>query len=468
MNQKNSDLSSKIKENSIDSLQNLTIHGIPNLFREKPKTIKLFWFILTAISACLSVYFIYKTIYDFLEYEVTTEVRLIDAQSLDIPNIMICNKNQLSSSESVKYLNLIAKQIGLKDYDNNKEKMKLFLSLLSPGYILYNISFDLGRNLTLKPNQMIFECLFNNEKCDYDWFEWIFNINYGNCYRINPYKMKKQYLQNKTKRDLSQSKKANPVYGLFMKLYLGQISELNYLMPDKIIQLSIHEEKDNPFDELDLIDLPGGFESTIQIQLSKFSKYPKPYSNCMFDDMNDQDSNTKHIRETNKYYQRILRSNYKYSQSICVEFCKNDYFNQNGICKMAKSSIYIQDNLPLQHCTFNITNQNEFIDQFISEVDLVKEIIAKCLEECPLECEKLKYDTKVLLKQYPMVDVEMAREKLIKSNLLINDSYIDKDLVTVSLYFGSMSYLNYKENPLVTVYKVVSDIGGVLGLFLGK
>ena len=467
MDPQNINLSSKIKVNSIDSLQNLTTHGIPNLFREKPKTIKLFWFIITAVSACLSVYFIYKTISDYLTYEVTTEVRLIDADSLDIPNIMICNKNQLSSNESVKYLNLIAKQIGIEDYDNNKEKVKQFISLLSPGYILYNISFELGRSLTLKPKDMVFECLFNDVKCDESWFEWIFNINYGNCYRINTLKMRQDYLQNKTMVDLSKSIKANPLYGLYMKLYLGQTNELNYLMPDKMIQLSVHDEKANPFDELDLIDLPGGFDSTVQIQLSKFSKYPKPYSNCEYSLENDPDS--KIIQETNKYYKKIVKSDYKYSQSICVEFCKNDYFNRNGICKMAKSSIQIEanNNNPIQNCSFKIKNQREFMEQFFKEVELVQQIVSKCKEECPLECEKVKLDTKVLLKQYPLVDVELAREKLIQQKLLINNSNLEKDLVALTVYFGSMSYLNYKENPLVTVYKVVSDIGGVLGLFLG-
>jgi hypothetical protein len=135
---------------------------------------------------------------------------------------------------------------------------------------------------------------------------------------------------------------------------------------------------------------------------------------------------------------------------------------------MSKSSIQIENNDFSQNCRFNISTQWEFADQFIKEVNLVKEIISKCREECPLECEKIKYDTKVLLKQYPLVEVELAREKLIKNKLLINDSLLDKDLVSLNVYFGSMSYLNYKENPLVNVYKVVSDIGGVLGLFLGK
>ena len=38
---------------------------------------------------------------------------------------------------------------------------------------------------------------------------------------------------------------------------------------------------------------------------------------------------------------------------------------------------------------------------------------------------------------------------------------------TVYLYFDSVSYLNYEESPSISVYNLISNIGGLIGLLLG-
>ena len=85
---------SKIKLESIESIQSLTKHGLPNLFRTKFISSKIYWFILTLTSTIISVYFIFKTMSEYYKYNVTTKVRLKDLDQTEFPTISLCNKNQ--------------------------------------------------------------------------------------------------------------------------------------------------------------------------------------------------------------------------------------------------------------------------------------------------------------------------------------------------------------------------------------
>jgi hypothetical protein len=75
----------------------------------------------------------------------------------------------------------------------------------------------------------------------------------------------------------------------------------------------------------------------------------------------------------------------------------------------------------------------------------------ECSKMCPLECKIEQYDLFLL------------------SNELRDDSKLDeyKYLIEVDLSFDSVSYLNHEESPSITIYGLISNIGGAIGLLLG-
>jgi hypothetical protein len=75
-------LQEKLKEEDSDTEIGycLNTHGLSNIFTSKHSGFKGFWFVLTIISASLSIFFIQQTLVEYFKYNVMTEVRIIDAE----------------------------------------------------------------------------------------------------------------------------------------------------------------------------------------------------------------------------------------------------------------------------------------------------------------------------------------------------------------------------------------------------
>jgi hypothetical protein len=193
--------SKKIKHASLESIKSLTTHGIPNIFRNKYKLIKIMWILLTLGSASLSIYFIAETINEFFQFKVTTEVRLNDAKEFEFPTITICNKNQFSTKHSLSYLkNILETEPQLQSFDNQSnfvhdislidkiQQIRLFLLYTSAYRLMKNIRLLERKNLTTSIDDMLIACRYDRDiECKKSQFEWIFNRNYGNCYRFNAF-----------------------------------------------------------------------------------------------------------------------------------------------------------------------------------------------------------------------------------------------------------------------------------------
>ena len=193
--------SKKIKLASLESVKSLTTHGLPNIFRNKYKLIKIMWILLTLGSASLSIYFITETIKEFFLFKVTTEVRLNDAKEFEFPTITICNKNQFSTKHSLSYLkHILETQPELQSFNNQSnlvhdislidkiQQIRLFLLYTSAYRLMKNIPLLERKNITTSIDDMLIACKYDRDnECKKSEFEWIFNRNYGNCYRFNTY-----------------------------------------------------------------------------------------------------------------------------------------------------------------------------------------------------------------------------------------------------------------------------------------
>jgi hypothetical protein len=216
----------KIKQETSDSIQGLTTHGIPNLFRTNHVSFRFVWIFLTFGSACATAVFLTQTILEFLQFNVSTEVRLVDADAMELPTITICNKNKLSTNLSIDFMNKIIEKESLKpakrdNYDFDiKNSVRFELKYDQAKYIFADIPFEMREKMTKSIQDMLIECKFDMKSCNASDFEWIFNAKYGNCYRFN------------AKRN-GFVKRANSEFGLILNLYLGQPPELDYLGLEK-------------------------------------------------------------------------------------------------------------------------------------------------------------------------------------------------------------------------------------------
>ena len=42
------------------------------------------------------------------------------------------------------------------------------------------------------------------------------------------------------------------------------------------------------------------------------------------------------------------------------------------------------------------------------------------------------------------------------------------DLLILKIFYSSLNYMSYKESPSISIFGLISNLGGTLGLFLGK
>jgi len=64
----------RIKIKSLDLILSSTSHGLPNIFRDKRRAVKIMWLILFIIFSTIGIYMVFKTISNYLKYEVVTKI----------------------------------------------------------------------------------------------------------------------------------------------------------------------------------------------------------------------------------------------------------------------------------------------------------------------------------------------------------------------------------------------------------
>jgi hypothetical protein len=418
-----------------DSLKTVSIHGVSHLFKSKNKLSKSIWFVLSLLAIGFSVYFIVNTLIEFFEFNVTTKVRLVTANKFQLPSITICDRNKLSTQESYNFI----QNYNLLDMESptiNLIDQQIVNLKNTPAFVLFrNLTLNEIKTMSKSIESMIIWCSFDLKSCNSNDFEWIYNARYGNCYRFN---------SNSTKF----VETPNELHGFSLDLYLDYPIELNNYNMEKGIFVSIDDQLINVYNDFDdLIDVATGVETNIFLKRSVFTRYPKPYSKCQFD----------HGRKGFKYYKTITQAGYSYSQSICLSFCAHDRLG----CVLPFSSIRIPDRI---FCPINDTRNISFA---YKKNDYIP---SECLKECPLECKTTSFDYTVTTFKYPKYLANSNNEKMIANGLTNKTEVANKSLesvVRLKIYFGSMNYLEYKESPSISLFSLISNLGGTLGIFLG-
>ena len=295
--------------------------------------------------------------------------------------------------------------------------------------------------LTFKDNIMGY---YNDNLINSSDFVWIFNPFYGNCFQLNTYSNWKVQKYNDNSLQLQFK------YHDYESIIAITGKDFNNL-EENFYSIFIGDKKSNPFiEQKNVFKFENDIqEAELKITKSVFNKQKKPYSNCDF--IEDDDGNFEYPSSFDrKYYEQIKSAGYEYSQSMCISFCQVDRIGRN--CSLGFSSINAPTNLD------NLCSVNDFyspIELYFYLFDLYnfyfknENFEKECVKMCPLECKSEQYE------------LSLIRNKGYR-NLKSEGGYI-----RVDLNFDSVSYVNYEESPSISVYNLVSNIGGAIGLLLG-
>lgn len=293
----------------------------------------------------------------------------------------------------------------------------------------------------LSLNEILLLCYFNANPCNWTNFEPYINHDNTSCYRFNS---GKNYFKNWV--PILTTYKTDSFTGLNtifqIKDYQKDVSGL--LAPFKM-NIFI-QNYTSMFIGEKLYSIDSGLLVTSGITYIKVNrrfiyKLDQPFSDCI-------------KQNTNSYvsylFQYFIKNNKTYLQKDCFELCAEEIVKKICNCSdpLGFTENCIEDSKIFDcvkdYYAYYLTNE-----QF--------PLPNECLNMCPRECDSIIYD------------LDLSYLGMHQDNYLsqINASRNSTDWLHVNIYYPSLEYTIFKENPKSDPYDLFSKMGGILSLFLG-
>ena len=406
-------IKNRVKEMILDS----TSHGLPNFFRTDKKCLKIMWLSFFIVCVVISIFLITKDINQYLEYEVVTQIDIINEYPMQFPTISF----QFYRGNFIANYSLEENIVNLI-YSNSRRK---------------NISGEF-------------------EKLNSDLF--------GDYYKFNSGKN----MLNKSISFKNQTT-SGQLGGLDIEIFIGRPNEFIFPYDSLGFHISyfaiyVHNNTINSIESIDNpIKLSTGFKTDLVISKVYTDRLPLPYNDCI-DDLNELKTYDSLLV---KYILTKTKSIYR--QKDCLNLCKTQYVIEN--CNYSSLQIGFSWEVESQ---INILNESfDCYDKKFEEFAL-KNIIKYCSSSCPLECDSFEYNIEFLSTVFPSeiyAKVKLMNNPKIKSkypsdhNITLED--LRSSMVGFNVYFNNFQYTQIKQLPKKEIVDIIAGFGGTLGLFVG-
>lgn len=146
-----------------------TSHGIPRIVESKSWFRKILWLLCLLVSTGLCAFMCAKGIIEYLQFSVTSEIRIIPQNYITMPVVSICNLNMFLTPEGEYFL-----------WKNRSDPYWL-------GYLTNDPDFNLNLKQSFGFGLGMFIDVRIRGGVEYwpGWFEWYYRSDYGNCYKVN-------------------------------------------------------------------------------------------------------------------------------------------------------------------------------------------------------------------------------------------------------------------------------------------
>jgi len=230
------------------------------------------------------------------------------------------------------------------------------------------------------------------------------------------------------------------------------ISICNRLNKDFEIKILFHNYTENPkniYRKGSIIS--SGTNNFFLIKRTLDQKLESPYNECL------KDINQFAFDKTIIDY--LNKSNRKYSQVECFNLCYNLDYNLTNPCECYLASL---DEEP----SFSCGNNNSCTEQFNNNFKQIE----KCSHLCPLECDQYSYE------------IFHTPAKITGSGIInkFTDDYfysflpdfqtyenVSKTYYLINVYYENLKYTLISQQPKIELFGLISNLGGILGLFIG-
>ena len=267
----------------------------------------------------------------------------------------------------------------------------------------YTRDTDISRDLS----EVFQGCYFNhfNNPCTLNEFEHFYKKNVASDLDYNCYKFNGGRNISNHELEIRTTQLVGCYSGLILNLNLSKTDTINYFVGDNQVQPVVSE-----LDSIIESNKEAGKYVAIGIKKTVDIKIPVPYSNCT----------DKITPDISYLVKRITDLNIAYRQKNCYQLCFEIYLEKYASAR----------------------NTTQYLAYFELNYFDYK---GNCSALCPLECSSATFE---------ISQVEY-------SNVNIKDNY-----VWVNFYYNELKYTEISQTVKTTWADLVSNTGGVLGLFL--
>lgn len=456
--------SAKIKEKFVELSSSSTSHGYPNMFRTKYWSVRVMWLIFFLAATGFCAFMIYRSLNDYLSFDVVTEIRGFSEIPTDYPTITLCNLNPMISKASYKLITKYLKKNITLDLSLNAKNLtnsvtdtisKSYEDLLSAKVRSLNDAMnptygDANKKLLGVPlGQFMLYCKYNGKLCNESDFSWIYSYEYGNCYQFNSGKD-----SNMLDAEIKKSYVTGNRNGLYLELYPYEAESVYSLQSDVGLIVFVHNKTSRPVPS-EGIKLLSGVLTNIVVEKSYAQKSPYPFSDCV-------DLDTFEFDRT--YYNTILSANLGYKQKDCFDLCLQDITIAACGCYDLKYAAMRQAAPCLDETQVKCVETQYF--NFIGS-----DINGKCANYCPLECVSESFAYKFSMADFPsQTYAGILKKSPVFENLAddFGESSVLDFLLAVNIYYSDLGYTLVTESPKTSIFDIVANVGGIYFIYINK
>jgi len=302
------------------------------------------------------------------------------------------------------------------------------LNLLKPKYNLSDI---------------LIICEFNSIRCTSDQFSTFYDLRFGLCYRFN--------FDGTFK-----SIKPGKLNGLFFDIFTGIDQDIIEIGATSTgLHVYIHNSSNMPSISEGL-ETATGLKTSLMIKQIFNYRQPDPYNDCQ--------KNLKFFESP------ILKDvNISYRQKDCFDLKFLEKFST--ICNYSGNFYEITKNFRLKLLGNNGLNEFNCLNK--AYMDFYNDtLLDKKYPDCLQECDSMNYDISTSVSKFPS---KLYYANILKNNeklkTLFNGNFTYEQLserfLEICVYFENLEYTEITQQIETTLVDLISNIGGILGLFLG-
>jgi hypothetical protein len=210
----------------------------------------------------------------------------------------------------------------------------------------------------------------------------------------------------------------------------------------------------------DLLEVAPATETSIKIDRMITQKLPHPFNDCK-NNLNQIDAFDSDI------FRAINKSNRAYKQKHCFDLCY-----QQEVIKSCNCYLNSLEKLNGTHPCSTIKEIE--CSSLVWKHFVASDISSACSKYCPLECDSMRFRITTSFSSYPnrlyAEKVFNANNSVIKNkyfNGSFNYEQIKNSVLSINVYYDELGYTLISQQPKMQLFDLVSNIGGLLGLFLG-